>query len=68
VDKEQQMSIAADVREAVNNFRMHLEAEHAKLVAQSRDQRADGVLFALAQLSMLEDTLDSILEDLPDDF
>jgi hypothetical protein len=60
------MSIKADVREAIYNFRAELESEHNKLLAQSRVERADGVLFALAKLSVLEDTLDSIVKDLPD--
>jgi hypothetical protein len=66
-DKEQRMSITADVREAIYNFRAELRSEHDKLVAQRRVERADGVLFALAKLSALEDILDSIVKDLPDD-
>jgi hypothetical protein len=61
------MSIAADVRGAVNNFRTELNSERDKLVSQGRVERANGVLFALAKLGVLEDTLDSIVRDLPDD-
>lgn len=61
------MSISADVREALANFRLELKSEREKLVSQGRVDRADGVLFALAKLSLLEDALDTIVRDLPDD-